>query len=154
MPNDANSRSPLVHSEQQPKQQSTSQASEQEWIALHQGYERSEGLSLALKLLAVTLCVTGFLSGLQPAVTSALLLVLWLQDAIWKTFQGRTEQRLLAIEKLIKQDKNKGSFQFYSQWSESRPSTFGLMAEYGKNALRPTVAYPYAVLVAITLFVA
>ncbi|MEP1383715.1 MAG: hypothetical protein ABJK64_07950, partial [Paraglaciecola sp.] len=36
--------------------------------------------------------------------------------------------------------------QFNSQWNDSRPSAVGLVFEYIKNALKPTVAYPHVIL--------
>jgi len=119
----------------------------QEWVALHASYERSEGLSLIVKLSAVSACLIGLICNLNDIIISLFLSILWLQEAIWKTFQGRTEQRLLTLEQNIEQDKGSSGFQFYSVYSLSRPGTVGLISEYIKNALRPTIAYPYVVLI-------
>jgi hypothetical protein len=39
--------------------------------------------------------------------------------------------------------------QFNSAWEESRPGAIGLIAEYLKNAIRPTVAFPHVMLIAL-----
>jgi len=84
-------------------------------------------------------------------VVSALL---WLQDGIWKTFQARIEERLLAVEKLLSNDDNKNNaFQFNSLFSENRKQGLELVKEYLYQSLRPTVAFPH-VFIALTLITA
>ena len=76
------------------------------------------------------------------------------------TFSWRTtsffDERLLTLEELIKSDDQKAAMQFYSNWEATRHSAVGLIKEYLLNALRPTVAYPYilllGLLIAIYLF--
>jgi hypothetical protein len=126
-------------------------ALQQEWLALHQSDERSETLSLLIKLLAVILCVTGWALSLNVYLLVLLLAVLWLQEGIWKTFQSRTQQRLLDLERAISGQGDTTAFQFYHEWQQRRPRTVELMGQYLRHALRPTVAYPYAVLIALVL---
>ena len=38
-------------------------------------------------------------------------------------------------------------FQLHTQWLAARPGAAGLLRDYISNALRPTVAYPYVVLI-------
>jgi len=84
-------------------------------------------------------------------VVSALL---WLQDGIWKTFQARIEERLLAVEKLLSNDDNKNNaFQFNSLFSENRKQGLELVKEYLYQSLRPTVAFPH-VFIALALITA
>ena len=101
--------------------------------------------------MLLVLFVTDYVTWL----TLSLLLVLWLQDAIWKTYQSRIEVRLLKIETKSaenqKDEIDQGAFQFNRDFEQSRPSTKGLIVEYGKQALRPTIAYPHVVLVVIGL---
>lgn len=124
---------------------------QQEWMTLHKSYEQYEAYSLLIKIISVVLFFIAISLQLESPLIVLVWLILWMQDAIWKTFQGRTEQRLNNIETgLLKQDKAI-PFQFYSQWEATRPSTLGLLLEYVKQALRPTVAFPYAVLVTISL---
>jgi len=80
-----------------------------------------------------------------------MLLVLWLQDAIWKTFQSRIEVRLLQLEEYLSDDQSldytdQKPYQFNSQYVETRLGVVGLINEYFRQAIRPTVAYPYIVL--------
>ena len=67
---------------------------QQEWLALQGQHERYEGLALGVKLVAFAATV------LVPDNTLAMLLLalLWLQEAVLKTFQARLGERLLAIE--------------------------------------------------------
>ena len=121
----------------------------QEWITLQNNYEQSETLALFIKIIAVLVCLVGFVFDLKPLVVSMLLLVLWLQDAIWKTFQGRTEQRLIKLEQANSENDQSVSLKFYSDWEVSRSGTLSLVRAYLSNALRPTIAYPYVILLPI-----
>jgi len=121
----------------------------EEWKLLHQDFERYDRYSLLIKLTAIasSLIVIGL--GIMLWVTIFFILVLWLQEGIWRTVQGRTGERLLTLEKLIKSDDQKSAMQFYSTWEAGRQGTIGLIKEYLRNALRPTVAYPYVLLLGI-----
>jgi hypothetical protein len=46
------------------------------------------------------------------------------------------------------------AMQLHSDWQTRRPGSFGLMREYAANAIRPTIAFPYIVLVALLLLLA
>jgi len=84
-------------------------------------------------------------------VALAFILILWLQDGIWKTFQSRLEARILFVEDKLRDNiDDKGiSFQLYSQWQDSRAGVAGLIKEYLVNSIKPTVAYPYSILIVI-----
>jgi len=120
----------------------------QEWVALQNNYEQYEKGALLIKLLAVALCTVGFALALHEMLMGVLLLVLWLQEGIYRTFQARLGVRILRIEQGIVSGES-AAFQLHSEWLASRPGMFGLLAEYGVSALRPTVAFPYAVLLAL-----
>lgn len=124
-----------------------------EWLALHNSYEQAERFSLLIKLTAVLLTAGLSLHGAHIYLTCLLVSTLWLQDAIWKTFQSRTEQRLLIIEKTAATDEN-ATPAFYSEWQENRPSIAKLIIAYISNAFRPTIAYPYPVLIALVIILA
>ncbi len=130
---------------------STSNLLNEEWQILHQDYERYDRYSLLIKLAAIlsSLIVIGLTIHLWIALI--FILVLWLQEGIWRTVQTRTSERLLALEQLIKRDDQKAAMQFYSDWQATRRGTTGLIKEYMRNALRPTVAYPYTVLLGILI---
>nr|WP_217346459.1 hypothetical protein [Noviherbaspirillum sp. L7-7A]MBV0880881.1 hypothetical protein [Noviherbaspirillum sp. L7-7A] len=125
----------------------------QEWTALQHNHEQHERNSLLIKLAGVALLAASPALSLSVPAGAALLLVLWLQEAIFRTFQARLGERILRVEQLLREDAtpSAASCQLHSEWLASRPGTAGLLAEYGKNMLRPTVAFPYAVLVLICL---
>ena len=123
-----------------------------EWTTLHAEHERYDQYALLIKLVTVVVAV--ILLGLQIALPIALVIiaVLWLQEGIWRTVQARAAQRIMVLEKAISQHDQQLAFQFYSNWQASRPGTVGMVKEYIANAVRPTVAYPYAILLMIVLF--
>jgi len=123
----------------------------EEWKILHQDFERYDRYSLLIKLTAVlsSLIIVGLAINLWIAII--FILVIWLQEGIWRTVQARTAERLLALEEMIKSDNQKSAMQFYSNWEATRHSAAGLIKEYLLNALRPTVAYPYIVLLGLLI---
>lgn len=126
-------------------------ALQQEWQTLHNNCQQSESLGLVIKLVTLLVCVAGLVFALHPLLITLLILILWLQEAIWKTFQGRIEQRLLAIEAAYSDDAENQLLNLYSHWRDSRPGSAALLKEYLRNALRPTVAYPYVLLSGVVL---
>jgi hypothetical protein len=124
-----------------------------EWATLQNNHEQHERNSLLIKLAGVALLAASPALTLSAPASVALLLVLWLQEAIFRTFQARLGERILRIEQLLREGAIQAAApcQLHSEWLASRPGTAGLLAEYGKNMLRPTVAFPYAVLVLICL---
>ena len=127
-----------------------------EWAVLQNQYDSYEKFSLLIKLLAIAVLATTVVSGSARLLIPAILLVLWLQDAIWKSFQGRIATRLLQLERCLADRDGPTSshhepYQYNSQFAENRPGTVALIAEYLQQTLRPTVAYPYLVLVLLAL---
>ncbi len=126
----------------------------QEWGILQALHERYEFGALAIKLLAVLLFFAAAMFGLQGEWLAVMVVLLWLQEGIFKTSQTRLGARLLTLEQLIAQDQSAAglAFQLHSSWLASRPGTLGLLAEYARSALRPTVAFPYAPLLLLALW--
>lgn len=125
-----------------------------EWTLLQNQYDSYEKYSLVIKLVNVALFSVLVTMNTSDLLILAMLLVLWGQDAIWKTFQSRIESHLLILEKSLKNvqaDTQISAFQFNSLFIDKRPSSMGLMIEYAKQALRPTVAFPHILLVVILL---
>ena len=114
-------------------------SADQEWLLLQKQHEQYEFAALAIKLVAVA-CLALGARWLLP-----LLLLLWLQEAIVKTFQARLGERLLAVEQMLRGAKGQ-AMQLHSEWQLKRPRGAGLLGEYARSALRPTVAFPYAAL--------
>lgn len=124
-----------------------------EWQTLHSDYEKYEQLSLLIKLFSVGICLLCIALSINGYLSLLLILILWLQEGIWKTYQARTGARLLALESTLNNTQEESSpltpFSFYSTWEVERPGTVGLVIEYIRNAIRPTVMYPYVVLLII-----
>ena len=129
-----------------------------EWITLQNQFDSYEKYSLIIKLFSILVCcVLVFIvdAGVWPLVVVAML---WLQDGIWKTFQHRIGQRLEVIEQTIQDNSHHVSehtsqigMQFNLAWKQSRPHGIGLARKYIKQALKPTVAYPHVVLIALVI---
>ena len=122
-----------------------------EWQLLQAQADGYEKHGLLIKLVAVALATVVLLAGHAGPAGIAIIALLWLQDAIWKTFQGRLEQRLLVVEaRLAGQGyDDEQPFQLNTVFLEQRRGTVGLVGEYLAQALRPTVAYPYVAVVAL-----
>lgn len=121
----------------------------EEWLALQAQHERYEPLALGVKLAAFAVVVVVP----DPRLALPLLALLWLQEGVLKTFQGRLGDRLLAIEPALKAGADAAAMQLHSDWAASRPRGPGLVAQYLKSALRPTVALPYPLLMAVSALV-
>lgn len=118
----------------------------QEWQLLQQQYETYERWALVIKLVAVIIALVVAVISLNKGVGAVLVMVLWGQEAIWKTYQARLGDRILVLEASIKNSDATQACQLHSEWLNQRPGTLGLVLEYAKNGLRPTVAYPYVFL--------
>jgi len=122
-----------------------------EWCLLQNQFDSYEKHSLYIKLLSVIVLLAAVISDVTSIITVLVLMVLWLQDAIWKTFQSRLEPRLLQIEKYISEKSEESAFQFNSEYHRSRLSGISLINEYVRQSIRPTVAFPHIVLILILL---
>ena len=127
----------------------------QEWTTLQNNFERYEGGALIAKLTALVLFFAGWAMALEPWLVCLVLLVVWLQEGIFKTWQSRLGERLLQVERLIATDAalqgHPVPFQLHSAWLAQRKGGVALLLEYGASACRPTVAFPYAALVLLEL---
>ena len=125
-----------------------------EWQTLQRDYEQIERSTLWLKLAAVLITFAALAIPVDLLLVALLILVLWLQEAIVRTGQSRLGVRLLAIEALLRQPvppSATAAFQLHSAWHASRGGCVALLREYTNNAVRPTVAFPHAVLLLILL---
>lgn len=124
-----------------------------EWQCLQNNHEEYERLCLWVKLAAVVLglAMLWWASWLGVFV----VLVLWLQEAILRTSQARLGERILRIEAALRgqavapESSVASAFQLHSEWLATRPGMAGLLREYLGHAARPTVGYPYVVLVVL-----
>jgi hypothetical protein len=122
-----------------------------EWVTLQNQFDSYEKCSLDIKLLSIMLCCI-LVFALDAGIWSLLVVaILWLQDGIWKTFQNRIEQRLEVVEQAIQEHRSQIGMQFNLAWSHARPSVMGLLVDYIKQSLKPTVAYPHVILIVLVL---
>ena len=129
-----------------------------EWTTLQTQFDSYEKCSLGIKLFSILVCCILVFS-LNAGIWSLwVVAILWLQDGIWKTFQNRIGQRLEVVEQAIQDNSNTPqnpmplvAMQFNLAWSQNRPGAIGLVGEYVKQSLKPTVAYPHVVLIALVI---
>ena len=126
---------------------------QKEWEILHGDNEKYERYSLLIKLSCILATLTLIIFSSNIVLSLFIVAIFWGQEAIWKTFQERLCKRILTVEKALGSDSQSvpQSFQFYSEWMKNRPSTSNMIKEYAKNALKPTVMYPYIILLLLLL---
>ena len=116
----------------------------QEWQTLqdnHEGYEKG---ALLIKLICIGLCLAGIAAQVAWPWLVVVVLLCWMQEGIFKTYQARLAERLLRVESLIAQAQSShAAMQLHSEWIASRPGGLGLVTAYAASACRPTVAFPY-----------
>jgi hypothetical protein len=105
--------------------------------------------SLAIKLVSALNVSAGLISGMSGVLMSGVLLVLWLQDGICKTFQSRIGTRLLKLEAYIAAGDHDDAMQLHSEFERNRRGGLSLIAEYALQSLRPTVAFSHLSLILI-----
>ncbi|HVK55528.1 MAG TPA: hypothetical protein VM532_10935 [Burkholderiales bacterium] len=127
------------------------QALSQEWKTLQNNYEQYEKSALLIKLTGVVLYAIELTLALNALLVSAIVVILWLQESIFRTYQSRLGTRIFRIEGLLKQGApaEGSAFQLHSEWIANRKGIAGLIGEYAANATKPTVAFPYVALLLI-----
>lgn len=120
---------------------------ESEWCFLQNQFESYEKHSLYIKIISILVLLSAEISGVISVFIVLILVVLWIQDSIWKTFQSRLEPRLFQIEKYISEKTNESAFQFNREYHKVCLSGLSLVGEYTRQAIRPTVAFPHVVLI-------
>jgi len=128
-----------------------------EWSLLQNQFDSYEKHSLLIKLSSIGVLATAYFTDHLSVFILCLLLILWLQDAIWKTFQSRIDVRLLQVEAYLThednlENTNGKAFQFNSLYLKNRPNIIGLIKEYLGQALRPTIAFPHLLLIVLLGF--
>lgn len=119
----------------------------QEWITLQNNYEQYEKSALLIKLAALAFYFVGAVFTLNAALVCFVVLILWVQEGVFRTSQARLGLRILAVEQALKQAGKSAdvAFQLHSIWLAGRKGITGLLAEYAASMFKPTVAFPYAV---------
>lgn len=125
---------------------SESNAHAHEWAVLQNNIEHYEHLAVGIKLIAIVMAAQlGWLG--WPWLGAVIVLVLWLQEAIIRTSQSRLVDRILALEQAPPSTPHR----LHTEWQAKRAGMLGLIREYLAQSLRPTVAFPYPVLVLILI---
>jgi hypothetical protein len=138
-----------------------SNALAQEWVTLQNNHEQYERSTLLVKVVAILVFTFGSVwphgtslnGSVYFSILCFVLCVLWAQEAILRTSQARIGERLLRIE-ASQRDGGGNALQLHSEWLASRKGSLGLFGEYARHALRPTVAFPNALLAAFLALLA
>lgn len=123
-----------------------------EWSTLQNQFDAFEKYSLLIKLFAVAVTVVFLFDIKHPEIVVVINSLLWVQDAIWKTFQSRFSIRLLAIEAQMSESPVHGSIRFNTSWEASRSGISALLGEYLRHLVKPTVVFPHVVLLAVACY--
>jgi hypothetical protein len=120
----------------------------QEWQTLQENHEQHERNALLIKLVCVALCIGGLAAHVSPGWLALVVALLWVQEGIIKTYQSRLSDRLLKVEAMLLAPTAPSpvAMQLHTEWVVERPGTLKLIASYVVSACRPTVAFPYALL--------
>lgn len=124
-----------------------------EWVTLQNQCDAFEKLSLGIKLLAVLLASLFSIKVSHPEIILVLNSILWVQDAVWKTFQSRFSERLLAIESCLSSSESHGSIQFNTAWEAKPRGIVFLVSEYLRHLAKPTVVFPHLVLILLGAYI-
>ncbi|SIS41539.1 hypothetical protein [Neptunomonas antarctica] len=132
-----------------------------EWSLLQNQSDAYEKHALYIKLLSISITAGAILMGKADMAIACILAILWCQDAIWKTFQSRISDRIIKVEKTLKDisalqehdRENMPPCQLNTDWVEQRSGFTGLILEYFLHAIRPTIAFPYVVLIGVLLLI-
>lgn len=127
----------------------------QEWITLQNNYEQYERSALLIKFAALVFYFAGVVLALHAAMVGVVVLILWVQEGVFRTSQARLGLRILVVEQALKQagKSAEAPFQLHSAWLAGRKGITGLLAEYAASMFKPTVAFPYVVLLlALSVF--
>ena len=127
-----------------------------EWRILQTQSDAYEKHALYIKLLGIAITAGAVLLSQANVYLVIILAILWLQEAIWKTFQARISDRLLKVETALRDTSTASSIapcQLNSEWLAQRSGFAGLVKEYLCQAVRPTIAFPYILLIGVTLII-
>jgi hypothetical protein len=89
----------------------------------------------------------------NPEIILVLTSICWVQDAIWKTFQSRFADRLLAIESEVSNASSDANIPFNTVWEAKPRGLMSLVSEYLRHLAKPTVVLPHFVLLGLGVYV-
>lgn len=123
-----------------------------EWATLQSSADQYEHRALNIKLMSLLVVGLSIALTLETLPQILLILLFWITEAVYKTFQFRVFARLDKIEAgILNSDFRCKPFQFNSDFDNERGGVVGLFREYAMSALKPTIAITYLVLITIVL---
>lgn len=123
---------------------------ESEWNTLQSSADQYEHSSLNIKLMSLLVVGGSIALTLETLPQILLILLFWITEAVYKTFQFRIFARLDKIEAAIQNsDFGCKPFQFNSDFNDERGGISNLLLEYVTSALKPTIAVTYLVLIVV-----
>lgn len=126
---------------------------EAEWLSLQRSFSQHDTQALWLKLITIVLGLYLLHTDSSLSLQLAAIAMFWLHEAMLRTVQHRTALRLLQLEQALAQNTDAG-MQWHSQWQKSRGSSRALASDYLRQALKPTIALTYVLLLALCCFTA
>lgn len=131
----------------------TKSALVEEWTVLQTQSDAYEKHALYIKLVSIGIFSAALITNHTGFGMVFLLAVLWLLEAIWKTFQSRIIDRILTVEGGLKTTSEPTDAelvypcQLNAEWLAHRHGFTGLIGEYLSQSIRPTVAFPHLLLI-------
>lgn len=121
-----------------------------EWLCLQQSYDKMDMQALWLKLLCLAVWFWQLHIGSSLRVQLCAIALFWLHEALLRTVQQRTAERLLQLEQALAQNQDIG-MQWHSTWQQQRGGVTTLAMSYLRQALKPTVAITYIALIVLSI---
>ncbi len=129
-----------------------------EYLFLQHCYEENDRSALWIKCISIVVFSALMIATAEwpgpylPLVAATVSGLFWLTEAIWKTFQSRLEERIIAIENYFQANGGElPPLQIYSTWLRQRGGVVALLQEYAKSAIRPTIVVPYLLLIILSM---
>lgn len=121
-----------------------------EWLCLQQSYDKMDMQALWLKLLSLLVWFWLLHSASSLRVQLCAIALFWLHEALLRTVQQRTAERLLQLEQALTQNQDIG-MQWHSAWHQQRGGITTLAMSYLRQAFKPTVAISYVALITLSV---
>jgi hypothetical protein len=121
-----------------------------EWLCLQQSYDKMDMQALWLKLLCLVVWFWLLHNGDSLRIQFTAMALFWLHEALLRTVQQRTAERLLQLEQALIQNQDIG-MQWHSTWQQQRGGVTTLAMSYLRQALKPTVAITYIALIVLSI---